>query len=87
MDPYIYTNVPYPCMAEKALFLAKIFEMEILMDLQDLSSPESENLVILVSLSLCVCVSVISIAQKQTVVETSYLIFFLFGIVSHADAT
>ena len=30
-------------MAEKVLFLGEIFEMEILMDLHALISPESEN--------------------------------------------
>ena len=40
---------------EKVLFLGQIFEMEILMDLHVLRSPESENL-IFSKWSVCVCV-------------------------------
>ena len=44
-------------MADKVLFLGQIFEMEILMDLHVLRSPESENHIFSGwSVSVCVCV-------------------------------
>ena len=44
-------------MAEKVLFLGQLFEMEILMDLHVLRSPESENHIFSVwSEYVCVCV-------------------------------
>ena len=46
-------------MIEKVLFLGQIFEMEILVDLHDLSPVESENYILNVSsVCMCVCVSV-----------------------------
>ena len=63
-------------MPEKVLFLGQIFEMEILMDLHFMMSPESENNIFSVgSVCMCVYVSVISITQKQITAETSNLLF------------
>ena len=39
----IFNFLLQECMAEKELFWGQIFEMEILMDLHVLRSPESEN--------------------------------------------
>ena len=49
-------------MVEKILFWGQIFEMEILMDLHVMRSPESENhfYAFGLSLSVCVCVCLLS---------------------------
>ena len=54
-------------MVEKVWFLDQIFEMEILMDLHVMRSPESENHIFSVwSVCLCVCFHK---TQKQTTAE------------------
>ena len=70
-------------MIEKVQFLSQIFKSEILMNLQVLRSPKSENH-IFSKWSVCMYVSVISITQKQITAEASnlYLTF-----VSDTDAT
>ena len=50
-----------PVMVEKVLFLSQIFEMEILIDLHVMRTPESENQILNV---WSMCVSAISITQK-----------------------
>ena len=52
----------YPYMVEKVLHWGQIFEMEILMDLHVLVSPESENHIFS---SWSVCVFVINITQNK----------------------
>ena len=67
-------------MVEKELFSGQIFEMEVLINLHDMTTPESENHIFNVWF-VCVCVScvcfcvrayvsVISITQKQITAET-----------------
>ena len=58
------------------MFLGQIFEVEILMDLHVLRSPESEKH-IFSKWSACVCVTFISITQKQNTAETSNLVFYI----------
>ena len=41
--PKVFFNFSYKCMVVKILFQDQIFEIEILMDLHVLRSPESEN--------------------------------------------
>ena len=51
---FIFTSL-YPCMIQKVFILGQFFEMQILMDLHVLKSPESENDIFSRwSLSLCV---------------------------------
>ena len=78
---YYYFLLP---ILEKVLFLGQIIEMKILKDLHVLRSPESEyhifsvwSVCMCVCLCVCVCVSVISINQKQTTAESSYLTFYI----------
>ena len=64
-------------MVEKVLFLGHIFEMEILMDLHIMRSPESTNHVCSISsvcMYVCVCVPAISITQNQFTSESSIFI-------------
>ena len=58
------------------MFMGQIFEMEILMELHVLRSPESKNH-IFSKWSVCAYVSVISITQKQNIAETSNLVFYI----------
>ena len=68
-------------MVEKVLIWNQIFEMEILINLHVLRSPESENHIFSgQSLSLSLCVCAISITQKQITAECS-------NLVSCVDAT
>ena len=60
------------------LSLTQIFEMENMMDLHVLRSPESVKHIFR-GWSVCVCVSVISLTQKQITAETS-------NSASHVDA-
>ena len=60
-------------MVEKELFLGRIFEMEILMDLQILWDPKSENYIFS---SYSACPSVFSITQKLITAETSRFMFY-----------
>ena len=83
-------------MVEKEFFLGEIFEMEILMDLHVMWSPESKNYIfsvqsvsmcVCVSLCLCVCasvVSVISITPKK--LQKKHQIWYS-KFVSKTDAT
>ena len=65
----------HPYMVERILFWGQIFEMEILMNLQVLRSPESENHVFSRWLGFAtVRMSVNSIIQKQSAAETLSLI-------------
>ena len=76
----------FSCMIKELLNLGQIFEMDILMDLHVLRSPEPENHIgwsVWVYVCVCVCVcawvcvsmSVISITQKRITVGTSNLVF------------
>ena len=60
----------YPYMEEKKVFLYQLFEMEILMDLDILRSPESEN-------NFFSDASVISLTVKKITAETSNLILYI----------
>ena len=67
-------------MVKKILFQGQIFEIEILMDLHAMRTPESENHIYSVwsvCMCVCVCVSLISITQKQITAETPNLIFYI----------
>ena len=62
-------------MSEKVLFMGQIFKLEILLNLQVLRSPESENHVFSRWLGFAtVRMSVNSIIQKQSAAETLSLI-------------
>ena len=63
-------------MVKEVLFLGQIFEMEISMDWHVMRTPESKNRIFSVW-SLCVCMSVISITQKQIIVEASKLLLYI----------
>ena len=71
-------------MEEKVLFLGQIFEMEILMDLHVMKTPESKKSHFYRLVSVHVCVSVISITQKQK--QQKHQIWYS-TFVSHTDAT
>ena len=73
----------------ESIVLGQIFKVEILMDLQVLRSPESENhifrvcsvgMCVCVCLCVCpcVCVSVISLTQKQITAEASNFLFYIY---------
>ena len=65
-------------MVKKVLFLGRIFEIEILMDLHVMKTPESKNQIFSIwSVCMCVSVSVISITQKLVTAETSNLVFYI----------
>ena len=71
----------------KIILGGQTFEMEILMDLHVLRSPDSENhifskwsLCMCVCVCLCVCVSVINLTQKQIIAESSNLAFYIWVI-------
>ena len=68
-------------MIEKVLFWGQIFEIEILMDLHVMKTPESKNQIFSIwSVCMCVSVSVISITQKLVTAETSNLVFYILII-------
>ena len=72
---WFFFTLFYSYMADEVLFLAQIFEVVILIDLHNLTSPNPKITLLAVGLCVRVCVSVISITQKLTVVETSIFIF------------
>ena len=58
-------------MVEKVFFLGQILELEILMDLYVIRSPEyNEHIFIIWSVCMCVYVSLISITQKEITTGT-----------------
>ena len=65
-------------MVEKVFLLVQIFEMEILMDLHSIKTPESENHIFIFGLGVSVCLT--SIIQKRITVEISDLLFYLCSI-------
>ena len=63
-------------MTEKILFWGQIFDIEILMNLQVLMHPESEN-PILSGCFVCMCVFAISLTQKQIIAEIPNWAFYI----------
>ena len=69
-------------MTKEALFLDKIFETEILMDLHPFRSPGFENYIF----SGCsMCEPVINITQKHITTEASNLEFHMYILCRHAE--
>ena len=81
MNAYYNIKLPFYCFLlpicgrEKSCFLGQYFVKEILMDLNVLTSPNSENHIFS---GLSECETVISKIQKLIVAETSNLVLYIF---------